>query len=68
MIFLIWSSCGPFVQGSRTICAILVEDIQRNNSVKLFQVWTSGSGDVFYRYVLPGALAALFFSEAEPFV
>ena len=26
----------PFVQRSRTICAILVEGIKRNNSVKLF--------------------------------
>ena len=35
-IFLIWSSGGPFVQRSGTICAILVKDIIRNNSVKLF--------------------------------
>ena len=35
-IFLIWSSGGPFVQRSGTICAILVEGIKRNNSVKLF--------------------------------
>ena len=35
-IFLIWSSDGPFVQGSRTICVILVEGIMRNNSMKLF--------------------------------
>ena len=35
-IFLIWSSGGPFVQRSRTICAILVKGIIRNNSVKLF--------------------------------
>ena len=35
-IFLIWSSGGPIVQQSRTICAILVEGIMRNNSVKLF--------------------------------
>ena len=35
-IFLIWSSGGPFVQRSRTICAILVECIMGNNSVKLF--------------------------------
>ena len=35
-IFLIWSSGGPFVQWSRSICAILVEGIMRNNSVKLF--------------------------------
>ena len=33
-IFLIWSSGGPFVMRSRTICAILVECIKRNNSVK----------------------------------
>ena len=33
-IFLIWSSGGPYVQGSRTICAILLEGIMRNNSVK----------------------------------
>ena len=26
----------PFVQWSRTICAMLVEGIMRNNSVKLF--------------------------------
>ena len=26
----------PFVQWSVTVCAVLVEGIQRNNSVKLF--------------------------------
>ena len=26
----------PFAQQSRTICAILVEGVMRNNSVKLF--------------------------------
>ena len=30
------SSGGPFVQQTQTICAILVEVIMRNNSVKLF--------------------------------
>ena len=35
-IFLIWSSGDHFVQPSGTICAILVEGIIRNNSVKLF--------------------------------
>ena len=35
-VFLIWSSGSPFVQQSVTICAILVEGIMRNNSVKLF--------------------------------
>ena len=34
----------PPYQWSKTICAILVEGIMRNNSVKLFQIWTSGSG------------------------
>ena len=32
---LIWSFGGIFVQRSGTICAILVEGIKRNNSVKL---------------------------------
>ena len=35
-IFLIWSSGGPYVQWSGTICAILVEGIMRHNSVNLF--------------------------------
>ena len=35
-VFLIWISGSPFVQRSITICAILVEGIMRNNSVKLF--------------------------------
>ena len=39
-IFLIWSSGDLFVQWSGTICAILVEGIKRNNSVKLFLIWT----------------------------
>ena len=33
-VFLILSSGSPFVQPSITICAILVEGIMRNNSVK----------------------------------
>ena len=36
-IFLIWSSGGPFVQWSGTICAILVECIKRNNSGNYFE-------------------------------
>ena len=35
-IFLIWSSGGPLVQRSVTICTILVKGIKRNISVKLF--------------------------------
>ena len=42
-IFLIWSSGGPFVQQSWTICAIFVEGIRKKNSVKLFWICTSGS-------------------------
>ena len=45
----IWSSGGTFVQWCKTICAILVEGIMRNNSVNLFQIMASGSGgDVVY--------------------
>ena len=35
-VFLICSSGSSFVQQSGTICAIMVEGIMRNNSVKLF--------------------------------
>ena len=42
----IWSSGGPLVWGSGTICAILVGDIKGNNPVKYFKIWTGGSGDV----------------------
>ena len=45
--FLIWSSGGPFIMRSRTIIAILLEGIKRNNSVKLFWIWTSVSWDAF---------------------
>ena len=43
-VFLIWSSDSPFVQRSVTICAIMVEGIMRNNSVKLFGICVSDSG------------------------
>ena len=47
-IFLIWSSGSPFVQPRGTIYALLVEGIKMNSSVKLFWIWTCGSGgDVF---------------------
>ena len=49
-IFLIGSSGGPPVQWSRTINAILEEDIMGNIYVKLYEIRTSGSGgDVVYR-------------------
>ena len=43
-IFLIWRSGGPFVQWSKTICAILVDGIMRKKSVKICWIWISGSG------------------------
>ena len=36
-VFLIWISGSPFVQQSVTSCAILVEGMMGNNSVKLFE-------------------------------
>ena len=39
-----------------------------NIHVKLYDIWTSGLGDVISKYFLSGALAALLFSGAEPFV
>ena len=48
--FLFWSSGGPLVLGSGTIYAILKEGTIGIIHVKLFEIWTSGSGgDVVYR-------------------
>ena len=44
--FLLWSSGGPPVWWSGTIYEILKEGIIRNIHVKLFEIWTCGSGDV----------------------
>ena len=44
--FLIWSSGSPSVRWSRTIYAILKEGLMGNIHVKLYDFWTSGSGDV----------------------
>ena len=41
---LILSSGGPPVQWSRTIYAILKEGIMGNIHMKLYEIWTSGSG------------------------
>ena len=43
-IFLIWSSGGPPVRLSGFIFAILKEGIMVNIRVKLYDIWTSGSG------------------------
>ena len=69
-IFLFFSSGGHFIQQIRTVCAILVlEGIVRNISLKLFCIWTRGSGDdVFLRYFLSTALVALLLSGAKTFV
>ena len=44
--FLIWSSGGPPVRWSGTICVNLNEGIMGNIHVKLYEIWTCGSGDV----------------------
>ena len=59
----------PFFQQSGTICAILVKGIIRNNSVKLYSIWTSGSREnVIKRHYLSKALTAPLFGGAKPFV
>ena len=40
----------------------------RNISVKIFCIWTIGSGDVVLRYFLSKALAALLLGGVEPFM
>ena len=68
-IFLIWSSGGPNVQWSGTIFAILVKGIIRNNSVKLFRFWTSGSKEnVIKRHYLSKVLTASWFGGVNLFM
>ena len=43
-VCVIWSSGCPPVQWSKTIYAILKEIIIGNNHVKLYEIWTNGSG------------------------
>ena len=43
-IFLIWSSGGPPVQWSGSNYAILKQGIMGNIHVKLYEIWTGGSG------------------------
>ena len=67
--FLIWNSGSPPVQWSGTICQLLKEGTMGIVHVKLYEIWTSGSGgDIVQRYFLSGALATLLFSGAEPIV
>ena len=44
--FLIWSSGGPPVQWGGAIYAILKGGIMGTIHVKLYEIWTSGLGDV----------------------
>ena len=44
--FLTWRSGSPPVLWSGTICAIFNEGIMGNIHVKLYEIWTSGLGDV----------------------
>ena len=69
-IFLIWSSGGPFVQRSKTICAIFEEGIMGNIHVKLYEIWTSGLGDVIkdISYLELWRPFCTEYSIAEPFV
>ena len=44
----IFNSGGNFVQQSESSCAMFVEGIMCNISVKLFRIWVSGlGGDIF---------------------
>ena len=59
-IFVIQSFIGPFVQGHKTICALLVECIIRNISVKLFG--SVVQEEVPFKDISSRALAALLFN------
>ena len=54
---------------AKSYVLFLVAGIMRNDSVKLFRIWTSGSGgNVIYLYFLSRALAVLVFGGVVPFV
>ena len=55
--FLIWSFGDLPVQWSGTINALLVKGILENIHIKLFEIWTSGSGGgkVYGRTHIPDA-------------
>ena len=64
----IYTSGEPCIKLKQIVCAILVEDIMRNSSVKLFCILTSGSEEnVIRRHFLSKALTALLMSGVEPF-
>ena len=49
--FLIWSSGGPFVGQSITICAIVVKGIMRNNFVIYFAFWPVVQEEMSFRHI-----------------
>ena len=57
-----WSSGGPFIQRSGNLCVILVDGIMRNNSVNIFRIWASDSGDIVSKISYLELWAALLFS------
>ena len=56
--FLIWSSGRPPVRWSRTIYAILKEGITGNIHVKLYEIWTNGSGGAVVKEKVYGQMDA----------
>ena len=67
-MFLIWSSGGPFVQRSGTICASLVEGIKRKFCGIILNLDQWFRKRCHLKDFLPGDLESLLFGVAEPFV
>ena len=47
IFFVVVSTGSYFVEGSGSVCVILVERIMGNINVRLFFIWTNGSEDAF---------------------
>ena len=65
--FSVFSSGGHFVQQSRNIWAISVEDLPRNNPIEFGWNLPCNGGDVVWSFFLFLALAAILCSRAERF-
>ena len=50
--FLIYSSGGPFIQWSRTICVVKIEGNMRNNFMKLFKFGPVVQEMLFKRFLI----------------
>ena len=57
-----------FCSAERTHLCNFVDGIMRNNSKNFFKLWPVYQGRCRLKYFLSGALAALVFSGAEPFM